>query len=91
MSENKKKNLELFVFVLTAAVHRSGSFKQWDTSAQDFSKTSRSENCCCARGHRKSTDLSSLMLDSVTRKTLQRYEVKLELHFPELEAIFQFF
>ena len=48
MSENKKKNLELFVFVLTAAVHRSGSFKQWDTSAQDFSKTSRSENCCCA-------------------------------------------
>ena len=47
MSENKKKNLELFVFVLTAAVHRSGSFKQWDTSAQDFSKTSRSENCCC--------------------------------------------
>ena len=47
MSENKKKNLELFVFVLTAAVHRSGSFKQWDTSAQDFSKTSRSENCYC--------------------------------------------
>ena len=50
MSENKKKNLELFVFVLTAAVHRSGSFKQWDTSAQDFSKTSRSENCCCGHG-----------------------------------------
>ena len=52
MSENKKKNLELFVFVLTAAIHRSGSFKQWDTSAQDFSKTSRSENCYCGPGSR---------------------------------------
>ena len=45
MSENKKKNLELFVFVLTAAVHRSGSFKQLNMSAQDFCKTSQSELC----------------------------------------------